>query len=107
MAARLDGCEGENTYSFAYMHPENGDAVGSLLINGKKCAETIIDVMPLMTNSSCFAVGKFPRVAVTDSLRNKALFNYTNDIEKVVFDTAPDLSELEQMWNLNEQIRRD
>ena len=107
MSAELPGEIGNGVFTFAYeTAKDRKGGTARLYICGQPAAEMFMEAVPLMTNNPCFAVGKFPRVAVLKELRPRGLFPYTGTVEKVVFVAGP-VTEEERMQMLARNVEED
>lgn len=107
LSAPIEKAIEDGVFSFIYnVCTDKKGGIGKLAINGKVLDEVYIDAVPLMTNNPCFAIGKFPQVAVLKELREKGLYPYSNKVEKVVFDSTPQ-AEKDRMLELAQRVAED
>ena len=84
----------------------DGKLLSTLLINGKPCGSTVLDIAGPKFVGGSFFIGRFAVVAPSEELLDKGIFTYPNRIEKVDFDFDDILSEQEilQMMKMTAAI---
>ena len=73
----------------------DGTLLPTLLINGKPCGGTVIEITGPKFVGGAFRVGRFSVVGPVPALFNKGIFKYTNEIDRVEFDFNAVLNEQE------------
>jgi len=87
--------EGKLELTFNSAYNSQGTITGTLLINGKPCGDTVIDVDGPKFIGGTFRIGRFDAASPDGELLDKGIFRYTNVIEKVDFNFEELLSEEE------------
>jgi arylsulfatase A-like enzyme len=98
--------EGELELAFDFVLTRLGAGVGRLLINGRPSGNVYIDSQPLFFGGS-FGIGKFPFISVTGDMKEKKNYPYTNHIDRVEFNLARPVGDMELMLELEHALRNE
>jgi arylsulfatase len=98
--------EGDLALSVDFILIKPGEGVGRLLINGKPAGSLRLCATPLFPFAG-LAIGRFHAVSVTGGMKEKKLWAYTGIFDRVEFNLARPLDDLDLMRKLEEELRRE
>ncbi len=98
--------EGDLDLAFDFCLTRPGAGVGRLLIDGRPSGNMYVESQPLFQGGT-FSVGKFPFVSPAGDMKEKKRFPYTNRIDRVEFDLARPIGDMEQMLELEQALKNE
>jgi arylsulfatase A-like enzyme len=98
--------EGELELAYDFVLTRPGAGIGRLLINGRPSGNMYITSQPPFSGGT-FGIGRFPFISVTGGMKDKGKFPYTNRIDKVEFNMARPLDDMDHFLELESAIRNE